>query len=131
MKKPILFFALIIILAVNLILISTPRDRDYYKKLGYFELRPYKYGLYLTQRNSDLFYNFSPYDFYYGNNPSDKVIKIQNKVAANEFGDRNQFLENLNSTYNGMLSYFNILSPTVSFLRVMTKYLYIRKPTRI
>lgn len=97
--------------------VKVPKDFDIYKKVGFFIMRPYHYGLYLTQQNSKVFYNVSPYQAYYldGQGNKENLIKWENPIYSKE----SQLLYDGSKKYQtigqSVLSYLELQDPTATF----------------
>lgn len=93
-----------------------PTDKDIYIQENRFTIRPYKYGLYITEAPSGIFYNFSPYDSYYTDdtNAERRIMSLEETTISNETSLRfnNQSLV---SKYFSVLSYFGFIRPTATF----------------
>jgi len=94
-----------------------PKDFDIYKKVGFFVIRPYHYGLYLTQQNSKIFYNVSPYQAYYldGQGNKENLIKWETPIYSKE----SQLIFDQSKKYqtilHTVLSYLKLQNPSATF----------------
>lgn len=73
----------LVLLFIALMGISIPSGEDIHMKIGTFNIRPYNYGLFIEQANSAIFYNVSPFNFYYENT----AFK---QISANETSEASQ-----------------------------------------
>ncbi len=107
------------VLTVTLYGINIPRDLDIYSKQGWFVLRPYKYGVYLTQPNTGVFYNFSPYDAYFqkGTETPEKLLKIGEgtELISRESQLLRDTLNRPVAAVYAVLSYFSMVDPSATF----------------
>ncbi len=114
----LLFVLLIGLLGISLHGRPIPRDKEMYKKIGRFEVRPYKYGLYLTQPASNVFYNISPYDFYYLE-PQGQEHRLLERGSTEVFSNEYWLTQSSSSfpaKLSSVLSYFNYQNPKSTFL---------------
>ncbi|OGC50728.1 hypothetical protein A2716_01680 [candidate division WWE3 bacterium RIFCSPHIGHO2_01_FULL_40_23] len=94
--------------------VTTPPDAYISKKIGKYKIRPYKYGIYITDSPSGIFYNFSPYYSYFTDNRGIKnyLLYFDEEVPSEEYKIRNDpFLPKITS----ILSYFNLINPSATF----------------
>lgn len=102
----------IVLFVFTLTGVSIPKDYELYKKVGFFVIRPYKYGLYLTQQNSKIFYNVSPYQFYYLNDSGDKENLLN---WSEEIHSKETQLNKGQKVFYSLLSYLKLADPKATF----------------
>lgn len=105
------------LLAFSLYGRNIPRDKDMYRRVGRFVVHPYKYGLYLTQPASGIFYNFSPYDAYYIGEEGLEHRLVERdpmEVYSDEYKQTQKTKSFRNKVY-AVLSYFNYFDPSSTF----------------
>lgn len=107
------------VVALSLVVISVkganiPVDKDIYANVGRFVVRPYSYGIYLSQTPSGIFYNFSPYDAYYEQN-KEKLIKWQEPPIVSKESKLKKDTNAIETLFHSVLSYFGIRNPTATF----------------
>jgi hypothetical protein len=110
---------LLFLLSLGTMLYGTPsvRDRDIYKKVGYFEIRPYKYGLYMTVPGSGVFYNISPYDAFVRNSEGYQMnlITWENPIESKEPKEIALTTTKHLQIMNTVTSYFGTNDPKATF----------------
>jgi hypothetical protein len=104
---------LLLFLAVTLILVAisgrrVTKDQDVYQEVGRFIVRPYKFGIYLTERDSGIFYNISPYNDGILTPEANEYSKEYLEITANRF---------LSNRKNALLTYFGLNFPKATFNR--------------
>ncbi len=111
--KLLLFICLLI---VSLYGRSIPIDKDMYAEINRFTVRPYKYGLYVTELPSGIFYNFSAYDAYYTDpeGVEHRLMSQNPQIQSKESYLRYSSQAFIAKAYS-VLSYFDITRPTASF----------------
>lgn len=93
-----------------------PRDKDSYKKIGYYTLRPYKYGLYIGVNDSYNFYNFSPYnDFYINSDDKETHVLDYNKPYFSEESKSEKAATHIQRIIPSIKSYFGLQNPVATF----------------
>ncbi len=123
------------LLFVAIMGISVPNGEDIHMKIGTFNIRPYNYGLFIEQANSAIFYNVSPFNFYYANSSNYENTAFK-QISANETTESSQLKDyflpftgeismeaNLKSSplkmpillYKTALSYFHKENPSATF----------------
>lgn len=113
---------LFLVLTISLAGTISMEDSYISGRLGKFTIKPYRYGLFLNEPDSSVFYNFSPYnDFSYFNNERHPLIYWNESTLAQEylFG-RSPIIPRLLS----VLSYFNFISPAANFDSIRGSILY-------
>lgn len=117
-NSPLLsIFVVTVLMAISLYGNETSRDMEMYKKIGWFIIRPYRYGVYLTQQDSGIFYNFSPYDTYRINEQGENKTLLPEgtglqSLESNLYKDK--LKKPLAAIYSS-LSYFNKTNPIATF----------------
>ncbi len=102
-----------LVLTVSLAGTVTMEDSYISGRLGKFTIKPYRYGLFISEPDSAVFYNFSPYnDYSYFENKRHPLIYWNESTLAQEylFG-RAPILPRLLS----VLSYLNLMRPAANF----------------
>lgn len=115
--RRILQHTLLFSIAVALILVAisgrrVTRDQDVYQEVGRFIVRPYKFGIYLTERDSGIFYNLSPYNDGILTAEANEYSKEYLEITANKF---------LSNRKNALLTYFGLNFPKATFNRYTYK----------
>ena len=125
MRKDLLSCGLFILsILTTLAGVSVVQDRDAYMKIGVYEVRPYKHGLYLTVPGSGYFYNFSPFEDYFEVNGAKIPLLSNPSSMSREFADLSK-PERIFYTIN---SYFDQTKVTATFRESDNTLLY--KATR-
>jgi hypothetical protein len=114
---PLPIFAVLLI--VSIIGLTVVRDRDIYRKIMPFELRPYKYGLYITVPGSTVFYNISPYDAYSIDQQGNKKLLItwEQNLPSQESRLIYRTSKRPTQVYYALLSYFKFGYPHATFVQ--------------
>lgn len=97
--------------------VAIPKDFDIYKKVGFFVIRPYRYGLYLTQQNSKIFYNVSPYQTYYldGQGNKENLIRWETPIYSKESQINFDGSKKYQTIFHTVLSYLKVQNPSATF----------------
>ncbi|MFZ5424215.1 MAG: hypothetical protein ACOZAO_00245 [Patescibacteria group bacterium] len=109
---------LVVVIATVLISIGgkeIPIGTNVAKKVGRYSVKTYKYGVFLNQTPSRVFYNFSPYDAYYINDDNDQIRLLfwENLIVSSELS---QPIGSFKSRLIALLSIFNQIQPKATFL---------------
>ncbi len=114
--KYLLYVVCLIIIALGAAGAYVPKDLDKYKKVGYFQIRPYKYGVYLTQKDSGIFYNFSPFNDYLASAiPKDFILKYDSNITSEESVKQNDFIDKYEILADSIKSYLGFYEPKATF----------------
>lgn len=92
---------------------KVPVDKDVYRRIGYFTVRPYKYGLYLTQEPNGVFYNFSPYDFMVETADKKTNLVFEGYSSESSYRYKNHSVQTKAAS---LLSYFGLTNPSATFI---------------
>jgi hypothetical protein len=112
------FITLTALMVVVIYGAQTIRDKDFYNKAGFFEVRTSPYGLYLTVPDSGVFYNFSPYDtFTKTPDTQNNLLVWEDNVTSQEAQIAETYLKKPIQIYNTILSYGGQTNPTATFIK--------------
>lgn len=91
-----------------------PFGTDYKKQEGRFTVRTYKYGVFINQPPSRIFYNFSPYDAFYldHNGNKQRFAYWDNVITSKENSYKDGIIT---PQIVSLLSSFNLLQPKATF----------------
>ena len=83
------------------------------KKVRKFEVKPYKYGLFISEPESEVFYNFSPYaDYFLDQDKKIRLVAWDQGFLAKEYSYKyNKLVPQLLT----IATYFNLITPTATF----------------
>jgi hypothetical protein len=116
LRQAVFFVILIALLVTTIYGAQTIRDKDFYNKTGFFEIRTSPYGLYLTVPDSGVFYNFSAYDtFTRRPDMQTNLLVWEDSITSEESEIAENYLKKPIQIYNTILSYAGRTNPTATF----------------
>ncbi len=114
--KPVFTYIIaILLIVVGIRGVFVPKDLDKYNKVGYFQVRPYKYGLYLTQKDTGIFYNLSPFNDYLLPHNTSLLNYSETQTIANESVRKTDFISSYGTAFDTVMSYLGLYTPTATF----------------